>query len=207
MSSQIEIEFRACFNKEKFDSLKKYLDLNSQYLGKDNKNVFFFIFKGKLLKVVDEISKDRGKIVLKDNKIGHGARFGEKEIFINREKIGDFKNIFLNLDLPCKLMESYQKRDNYLYDGVEIALKYSNDWGHHAELEIVINKEENREKTEKKIKKVARKLDLKLMIDEELRKFTRKAEMEYNKSSIGELNKRKLFRFVLWIKNIILNKG
>ena len=51
MKKQIEIEYRAKFNKVKFKKLKKLLGNKAKDLGKDNKDVYFFIFSNYLRKL------------------------------------------------------------------------------------------------------------------------------------------------------------
>ena len=70
----IEIEFRAVITKKKYNWLGSFLARKGKDLGEDDKNVFFFIMPDKLLKVVDEKSKKKAKVVLKMNKIGKGAK-------------------------------------------------------------------------------------------------------------------------------------
>lgn len=66
---------------------------------------------------------------------------------------------------------SYQKRHNYEYKGVEIALKFSETWGYHAELEIVITDKARQVEVEAKIRDVAEELDIRLMTNEEIKEF------------------------------------
>lgn len=78
--NNIEIEFRAKITKEKYDSLNHFLINNAQDLGEDSKDTLFYILPDKLFKVVNETSKNKAKIVLKDNRLGNGNNFGEWEI-------------------------------------------------------------------------------------------------------------------------------
>ena len=82
MSKQtnIEVEFRSMFDKNKYNKLAKFLNANAEDLGKDDKDVYFFIFPDKLLKVVNNISQKTAKLVMKLTKIGHGNAFEEIEI-------------------------------------------------------------------------------------------------------------------------------
>ncbi len=57
-----EIEFRAEFNKERFDELKKYLDAHAKNLGDDDKDCYYYIFSDKLLKLVHNTSQKTAKI-------------------------------------------------------------------------------------------------------------------------------------------------
>ena len=133
----------------------------------------------KLLKVVDNISKNNAKLVLKLNKIGKGSDFKEIEIPIEREYVNDFVKILTKLGFTDNIMHSFQKRQNYIYKDVEVALKYSEVWGHHLELEVMITDIKEKEQAEEKIKKAANDLNIKLMTDKELAKFTRKAENKH----------------------------
>ena len=146
----IEIEFRAIFGENDFDRLKEYLDLSAENIGEDDKDVFFCIMPDKLLKVVDNISKNNAKIVLKLNKIGKGSDFEEIEIPIGREQINDFVKILNALGFTDNIMHSFQKRQNYVYKGVEVALKHSEVWGYHLELEIMITDIKEKEQAEKR---------------------------------------------------------
>ena len=88
-------------------------------------------------------------------------------------------DLFSSLKLPAQLIHNDQKRHNFLYKGVEIAVKYSIDWGYHAELEIVINDARDKEIAETQIREVAEELGLRLMTDEEVLQFTSEIEARY----------------------------
>lgn len=175
---RFEIEFRARFAEEKYGELKKFLDERAEDLGEDDKDVFFFMFPDKLLKAVNNVSKGNAKIVLKLNKIGKGSDFEEIEVPIAQ---GDFEKtakIFSTI-LACDSMRSFQKRHNYLYKEVELALKWSEIWGYHLELEVMVGNSEEKPEAERKIYAVAEELGITLMTDAELKEFTEKAESSY----------------------------
>ena len=176
----IEIEFRSRFSRLKYNELKTFLGKNADDLGDDNKDVYFFLFPDKLLKVVDNVSKKSAKIVLKLNKIGKGSHFEEIEIPIDRKYFKKTAKTFILLGFG-DYMHSFQKRHNYSYKGVELALKWSKIWGYHLELEVVVNKMIKKAPAEKKIFSVAEELGVKIMTDDELKKFTRRAEADYKK--------------------------
>ena len=81
-------------------------------------------------------------------------------------------------------MHSFQKRHNYLYKDIEIALKYSDVWGFHLELEKVIDNLEKKQSAEKAIKEAAKGLNVHLMTDRELTAFTQKAEKLYARQNV-----------------------
>jgi adenylate cyclase class IV len=144
-------------------------------LGEDDKDVYFFLLPAKLLKTVNNISQKSAKIVLKLNKIGQGSDFEEIEIPIKQEDFDKATRVFSELKIADS-MRSFQKRHNYLYKGVELALKWSEDWGYHLELEVVVNDLSEKENAENIIFSVAKELCVELMTDEELRNFTAAAE-------------------------------
>ncbi len=171
-----EIEFRAKFNKERFDELKKYLDAHAKNLGDDDKDCYYYIFSDKLLKLVHNTSQKTAKISLKLNRIGEGAMFPEIEAYFPQEEFDTMHRLIDALGLPAKVMYGPQKRVNYEYRGCEIALKWSDAWGYHMEIEQVVTSPEERENAEKQIREVADELGIALMSEEELKRFTREAE-------------------------------
>lgn len=178
---QIEIEMRAMFDGEKFNSLKKFLDEKAEYLGKDDKDVHFYIFPDKLLKITDNVSRESAKLTLKLNRIGHGSDFEEIEFPIERADVGKAVIMFNSLGMTDNIIRSFQSRHNYIYKGVELALKYSPEWKHHLELEIVIGNRNQKTAAEQKIYDIAKELGVKIMTEEELQKFVKKVEAEKKK--------------------------
>jgi adenylate cyclase class IV len=179
--SNIEIEFRSLFNEKKHQDLMVFLGKNAEDLGEDDKDTYFFIFKDRLLKVVKNISKKTGKIVLKLGRIGQKLDWEEIEIPLHIDEVDRMAKLFLSLNLPAQLIHNDQKRHNFLYKGVEIAVKYSGDWGYHAELEVVINNSEEKGEAEERIREVAKELGLRLMTDEEQLKLTHEIEARYSR--------------------------
>lgn len=169
----IEIEYRAIFTEEKYISLRAFLLEKGEYLGEDNKNVFFFLIPNKLLKVTNNISQNKAKITLKLNEIGNGASFEENEFNILPKDVNSAVKMFIDLGYD-QMQESFQKRDNFKYKKVEIALKHSQDWGFHAEFEILIDNPNKETEAELKIRQIAKELDVVLLSDLELIEYTSK---------------------------------
>lgn len=176
----IEIELRSRFDLKKYEELEKFLDAKAKDLGEDDKDVFFFLFPDKLLKAVNNVSKKNAKVVLKLNKIGRGSDFEEIEVPIGQEYFEKMVKIFIALKTGDH-MHSFQKRHNYLYKEVELALKWSEPWGYHLELEIMVSEPNQKAEAKNKILAVAEELGVKIMTDDELKKFTKKAEADYKK--------------------------
>jgi len=171
-----EVEFRARFDQKKFNTLKDYLDKNAECLGENNKDCYYYIFPDKLLKVVNNVSKGTAKISLKLNHIGNGAIFREIEVYFSSQQFNTAKQLIDSLNLPAKIMHGPQQRIDYRYKNCEIALKYSDAWGYHLEIEQVVETKGEQLKAEKIIREVASDLGVKLMSEEELKEFTQNAE-------------------------------
>jgi len=183
--SKIEVEFRALLTKESYDVLMKTLEKQATNLGEDDKDVYFFFPEGKILKAVHNVSRKNGKIVLKLSRIGRGSAFEEIEIPIPADDVEKAAQMFRALGVP-EGFHSFQKRRNFLYKNVEIAVKYSDVWGYHAEFEIMINAPDEQPAAEQKIRAVADELGLELMSEEELRAFIVRAEKENYKRGLAE---------------------
>ena len=171
---QIEIELRALLTREEYTRVKKFLAERAIDLGKDDKDVYFFLLPNKIVKVVNNVSQKTAKIVIKFNRLGRGrSDFEEIEIPINPKDFEKAVKLFSALPFE-QIQNSYQKRHNYRYNGVEIALKYSETWGFHMELEIIIDNLAKKDKAERKIRKVAQELGVKILTEEELAKFAKR---------------------------------
>jgi len=184
---QIEIELRALLDKKAHKRVKKFLDQKAIDLGEDDKDVYFFLLPDKIVKVVDNISQKTAKIVIKLNRLGRGrSDFEEIEIPINPADFEKAVRLFSALPFE-QIQNSYQKRHNYKYQGVDLALKHSESWGYHIELEIIVNNLSQKDQAEEKIRKVAQKLGVKVLTEKELAEFARKIDQEYKKNSSKEL--------------------
>lgn len=112
---------------------------NAKDLGEDDKDTYFFLLPEKITKVVNNVSKKTSKIVIKLNRIGRGTSdFEEIEIPINPLDFDKAVKLFSALPFD-QIQNSYQKRHNYLLNGVEVALKWTDSWEYHMELEIVVD--------------------------------------------------------------------
>lgn len=174
----IEVEFRAKFSKSKYDKLLKFLSLHGKDLGADDKRVWFFVMPDKLLKVTHNISSKSGKITLKLTKIGKGSNFEEIEFPIGEESVRLAVRLFTELGYKY-LLEPEILRHNFLFKGVEIAVKYSKTWGYHLELEVHIESLKQKSMAEEKIIKVAEELGVTIMSEEKLWEFTQNVEKTY----------------------------
>jgi adenylate cyclase class IV len=177
----LEIEKRGFLTEEKYNELLIFLDKNGESLGIDDKEVVYYIYPDKLLKVVNNISKQNAKVSLKMSKIGESSTFPETEIFFDQKDFEKMKYILDTVAKPEKVMSGIQKRINFEYKGCELAIKWSEAWGFHFEIEKMVNGHNEVEKAEKELHNVADELGIKILTDKELKEFTKKAEKNTSK--------------------------
>ncbi|WP_260638811.1 hypothetical protein [Streptomyces angustmyceticus] len=171
----IEIEMRARFDKETRDQLVDRLERDGEDLGPDDKHIYFYVLPDQLLKVTDNTAADTAKITLKGSKIGQGAAFAETEFAIAPADVGTAVKLFNALGFEGTMHEASNLRHNFRFDGVEIAVKWSEAWGYHAEFEVLLDDDAPdaaRAEAAAKITDVADELGVTLMTEQELAEFT-----------------------------------
>ncbi|MCZ1008995.1 hypothetical protein [Streptomyces lydicus] len=171
----IEIEMRARFDKETRDQLVDRLERDGEDLGPDDKHIYFYVLPDQLLKVTDNTAADTAKITLKGSKIGQGAAFAETEFAIAPADVGTAVKLFNALGFEGAMHEASNLRHNFRFDGVEIAVKWSEAWGYHAEFEVLLDDDAPdaaRAEAAAKITDVADELGVTLMTEQELAEFT-----------------------------------
>ena len=151
------------------------LEQDAQDLGPDDKHIYFYVLPDKLLKVTDNITAGTAKITLKASKIGHGIAFPETEIAIARDDVPAAVRILNALGFETDMHEAFNQRRNFRFRGVEIAVKWSEAWGYHAEFEVLLDDEASsaaQQEASARITSVAEALDVRLMSEQELADFT-----------------------------------
>jgi len=182
----LEIEYRAQLSESEYATLADLLSERGEVLGPDCKHIWFYVLPDKLLKVVHNISHDTGKVVVKGNRIGAGAAFPETELPIAAEDVSTAVRLFDALGLGSYVHDAYNERHNWRYRGVEIAMKWSEAWAHHAEFEVVLPDDAGADEiaqAQALIGSVAEQLGVRLMTEEELAEFTRQFEARQTAST------------------------
>ncbi|MFF0293189.1 hypothetical protein ACFYST_08375 [Kitasatospora sp. NPDC004614] len=170
----VEIEMRARFDKETHDRLMDRLSRDGEDLGDDAKHIYFYVLPEQLLKVTDNIAAGTAKITLKGSRIGQGAAFPETEFAIAREDVPVAVKVFNALGFEDAMHEAFNFRHNFRYQGVEIALKWSEAWGYHTEFEVLLDdgaSDAARDEASAQIIDVAAELGVPLMSEQELADF------------------------------------
>ncbi|MFB7614739.1 hypothetical protein [Kitasatospora sp. NPDC056181] len=170
----VEIEMRARFDKETHARLMDRLRKDGEDLGDDAKHIYFYVLPEQLLKVTDNTAAGTAKITLKGSKIGQGAAFHETEFAIAREDVRAAVKVFNALGFESAMHEAFNFRHNFRFQGVEIALKWSEAWGYHAEFEVLLDdgaSDAARDEASAQIVDVAAELGVTLMSEQELADF------------------------------------
>ncbi|MBC9724963.1 CYTH domain-containing protein [Streptomyces sp. TRM68367] len=171
----VEIEMRARFDAEAHDQLVARLEQDGTDLGCDDKHIYFYVLPDQLLKVTDNTAAGTAKITLKHSKIGQGVAFPETEFAIAREDVTAAVRVFNALGFEPQMHQAFNRRHNYRFRGVEIAVKWSEAWGHHAEFEVLLDDNASdaaRQEATDRIFAVAKELGVRLMTEQELADFT-----------------------------------
>lgn len=175
----LEIEYRAQLTEGEHAALVLFLRQRGEDLGQDDRHIWFYVLPDKLLKVVHNISHGTGKVVVKANRIGSGAEFPETELPISPGDVPAAVALFDALGFAGSRHDTHNRRRNWRYKGVEVAVKWSPAWGHHAELEVVLGDDAGPDEIQHGhtlIAAVAAELGVRLMTDDELTAFTRRFE-------------------------------
>ena len=179
-TKQIEVEIRGVFNEKKYKELKAFLNKNAVDLGQDDKEVYFFIMENKVVKAVHNTSQKSAKIVLKLARIGTSGNDAEEiEISISTSDFVKAVKFFSELEFN-QIQRSVQTRRNYEYKGVIVSLKYSQEWGFHIELELLIKDSDLKVEAERKLMETAEELGVKIMSQSELKEFTDSIDKKSN---------------------------
>lgn len=180
-----EYEERSFLDEENFIRLKNYFDTHHSRMSMDNKQSFFFVMPDVNVSIAS--SEKETKVKYKGGQLGMGNGFEEVEFRINPESLGEAIHLFSSL-LSVAPQESYQFRINYVLDNnIEIALKYTEMWGFHMEVErtyaasseLSANIEKNAAKDELMI--FAKKLNFAYIDDKQMKKFKGQCERGKNR--------------------------
>ncbi|MEP7103317.1 MAG: CYTH domain-containing protein [Candidatus Dojkabacteria bacterium] len=174
----VKLELRGQLEEIKFNEVKARLSKESSKEWPDDREVAFFIIPNINLKVTKYLSKNTAKIVYK-NALSSEVLAEELSIPINPEDFEGTVRIFTELGYT-NVQRSNQKRTNYLYKDVIIALKYSEDWKYHFEIERIIKPEERGDIVRDTMESIATELGLIVMSSEEINNLIVKVNQEHH---------------------------
>ncbi|MCU0667360.1 MAG: CYTH domain-containing protein [Patescibacteria group bacterium] len=167
----IEVERKAFITKQQYNNLaNKLLQLGAKDLGPNNTNTTFYITEKEQVKVQHQVSKGNAKMVWKSGGLVGKTSRQEIELVILPSEIAK-ANIFIERLLTnYKKYISNQLRHDYILNGLDIAIKYSDNWGYHLEIDKNVASDKHISKTLQCIEDLAKTLDIKLMSNQEEQK-------------------------------------
>ncbi len=164
----IEVEFRALVNEADHARIKKFLDEHAKTLRHQEQASYYFHDSGKAFKLVHDKGQEQIRAAYKSKNITDAGHADEFEISIDPSQELAAVKMFKGLLGLEKVIYDEQVRTDYDYKGVEIALKWSEGWGHHLEFEVVVRVDSEIKAAEVLIQEVADELGVKLMTDQEV---------------------------------------
>jgi adenylate cyclase class IV len=158
--------------------IKSLINCGAKDLGQNDTENIFYLGDGYQLKVAKLLSKNKGKFALKPREFGDISS-EEIEVHFSLDDADAAERMMDVLLASKKKLPTAQIRHDYLLDDVEIAAKYSDDWGYHVEFEQMVDTEGEIEMALKAIDNLAVKLGIQTMTKEEAgdhirRELTRK---------------------------------
>jgi|WetSurSiteA1Bulk_404760.scaffolds.fasta_scaffold21394_2 adenylate cyclase class IV len=165
--NNIEVEVRGLLTKAKYSEIITFLKSNAEHKELDNKTSYFFVIEGGILKINDEVSKNKAEI---SYKFGDESKniLEEFEIPIARSAVEKTIKIFQHLGL-VDINVVQQKRVNFLYKGVEFSIKDTPDFGPHFEAETMATNQEDAANKRKTLVKLCKLLDLQILSEQEIK--------------------------------------
>jgi len=176
----LEVELRGTLSEAEFIMLKDKLIHEADSSRADNKVTYFFVTHGFILKVTQPDGEADAFITVK---IGDETVnvLEELDIAIPSESVNDALKLLRSLGFD-EVNKVVQRRTNYVLGSFELALKYTDDWGYHFELEGAAANHEEADGVRKQLEKMCREYGLHAMSPEEIR------------TKIAEINSRHGFR-------------
>ncbi len=135
----------------------------------DNKVSYFFVLPEQNL----SIAKSEKKCVIKykHGSVGVGNGFAEYEIPVDKQYLQQTVDM---LKMLCGTTPQFseQFRVNYILPNeIEVALKYTQTWGFHLEIEKIYTDEKDKALAKKEVEETADKLKIHLITDTEMKGF------------------------------------
>lgn len=165
--ADIEVEIRGLLTESAHDNLIGFLDEHATDREQDDRDTVIFKTPGRTLKVSHEINKGRAKIAIKSGDITQDMSMKETEIYINVDQFPDAIHLFSELGFQSYPL-SEQKRINYKYKGSSISVKWSPDWGHHYEIDQMVDNSVDAGETEERLVEIASELGLSVLTLQEI---------------------------------------
>jgi len=172
-----EIEKKALLTPAEYGSLgDKILGLGGNDLGENNTDTIFYLTEEEMVKVQINTSKNTAKIAWKSGGADGATMRKEVELPFAPEDKNSAVNLVENmLDKYQKFPTSQQRHDYVMLNGLNLAVKYSDDYGYHLEIDKNVTSDSEKSTALNEIDKLAATLGVKLLSEGEEKKFVTKA--------------------------------
>lgn len=185
-----EYEERAFLDENIFLDVKAKLESLALKTSLDNKISYFFVLPDKNVSIAT--SPIKTVIKYKGGQLGNGGNgFEEHEFEIGVDQLPESIDLFTSL-LNLKPLKSEQFRINYILpNSIEVALKYTQTWGFHIEVEKLYTVDESEsnevEKNQAKndVDRVGDMLGVIYITDEIMKQFVDDIKAEKSKGIYG----------------------
>lgn len=180
----IEVEKRAVLDRAKYQSMGNALIAQGAVDdGSNDTESVFYVEKDWQLKVQHLVSQQKAKIAWKSGGLDGAAVRKEVEILIHPEDFDSAKEVIAAIASSADVYPTSQKRHDYILDGISIAVKYSDDWGYHMELDMVVENERQATVALSRITELAGRLGVQLLTPDEEQAVINKALLRRQEAS------------------------
>ena len=167
--SMIEVEKKALLSQVAYDELNaRLLGKGALDLGENNTASVFYVQENVgQIKVQHLVSKGEAKIAWKSGGLDGSESRQEIEVALDESQLEEANELISAL-LPHKTVyATEQRRHDYLLESVNVAVKWSADWGYHIEFDINVENPDKVDEALQKISVVANDLGVELLTPDE----------------------------------------
>lgn len=178
-----ECEVRGFFKDETtFQQSLTKLKAEADRYEEDHRATTFFMMKDATLKVAHLQSKGKAKIAFKAGDIVHAKAQREIELSLAPDDVANAVAMFEGLGFH-DIQQTSQTRYNLWFDEIEVAMKWSKDWGYHFEAELIGQTESDIASNLQRLHIFCENHDLKIVASDEFEAFRQQIDAKHKASS------------------------
>ena len=169
----IEVEKKAIVEEADLERIREALTkMGAEDLGKNDTESYFYLHDDYQLKVQIQLSKGAAKIAWKSGGFNGASAREEIELPFPVEQGKNAHKLMDRLLPELKKVRTLQKRHDLKLGDIEIALKWSEQWKFHIELDTNVEDEAGTQNALQELEGLAQKLDIHLMTEAEEKALT-----------------------------------
>lgn len=180
----IEVEKKAITDESVNAEVKKRLaQMGAADLGENNTTSYFFLLEKQQLKLQVQDTKKTAKIAWKSGDFDGSSAREEIEVVIPLDQVENSEKLITRLVPDAKIVKTIQKRHDYAVGKLTIAVKWSENWGFHIELDTNVETNEDVAHAQKELAALANELGVTLMSEQEEKAFVEAILQKINRGS------------------------